>query len=74
MTTKHAFLDTNTFLHFRSFEQIHWPVVLNCDQATLVLAPVILSELDKKKYDSSGKIRERARAPLLVLVPAQSAG
>jgi hypothetical protein len=59
---KYAFLDTNTFLHYRSFDEIDWPKVLGCDEVGLLIAPVTLSELDRKKYEASGKIRDRARA------------
>src|SRR5262249_9801726 len=54
----------NTFLHFLSFDQIDWPSIARCKEVTLVVAPVILAELDRKKYEATGKIRERSRAAI----------
>ena len=61
MDHTYAFLDTNAFLHFRLFDEIDWPKLLGCDAVTLVLAPVNLGELDKKKYEGPSKVRERAQ-------------
>jgi predicted ribonuclease YlaK len=59
-----AFFDTNTILHFQDLAEIDWRSVLTCDEVLLVLAPITISELDKKKYEANGRIRERARAAI----------
>jgi predicted ribonuclease YlaK len=55
------FLDTNTFLHYKSIDEIDWRKVVDCDEVTLVLALVVVSELDKKKYEATGRVREKAK-------------
>jgi hypothetical protein len=57
-----AFLDTNTFLHYRSFDEWDWPTVLSTESVGLVLAPIVLRELDEKKYAASGKLRDRSKS------------
>ena len=62
MDERYVFLDTNTFLHFQWFDEIDWPKIHSSNSVTLVLAPVILSELDEKKYEASPRVRERAKS------------
>lgn len=57
---KYLFLDTNIFLHYRHFEDIPWKTVV-CDDFTLVVAPIVLDELDKHKDREKGKIQKRAK-------------
>ena len=57
---KYLFLDTNIFLHYRHFEDIPWKTVV-CDDFTLVVAPIVLDELDKYKDRDKGKIQKRAK-------------
>ena len=57
-----AFPDTNIFLHYTFFPEIEWNVLTNVEQITLCICPIILSELDARKYDSgSARVRDRAR-------------
>ena len=55
-----AFIDTNVLLHYRFFRDVDWAAALDEPEVVLVLAPVVLSELDDHKW--SGSRREKARA------------
>ena len=55
-----AFIDTNVLLHYRFFRHVNWAKELSAEEATLVFAPVVVEELDKRKW--AGARRERARA------------
>ena len=58
----HAFIDTNVLLHFRRLEEIDWCCHLAAKQVLLVLAPVVLRELDKHKDSHpQNKLRKRAQ-------------
>ncbi len=60
-----AFLDTNYFLHYRSVEEVDWLNLLNTESAELVVAPVVLRELNKKKeLGDRKKLRKRADSAL----------
>ncbi len=69
MVHKFSFLDTNTFLHFPSIEQIDWLKHLSAKRVTLVVAVVVLRELNKRKdaLGSPKKIRKRASLALKTL-------
>ena len=54
-----AFIDTNVLLHYRFFREVDWAAALDEPEVVLVLAPVVLSELDDHKW--SGSRREKAR-------------
>lgn len=57
-----AFLDTNILLHFTYFDQIDWPLELGYQRVCLVIAPTVLAELEKYKYDRDSQRRqERSR-------------
>lgn len=57
-----AFLDTNIFLHFQSFDQIPWQEELKAATVRLHVAAVVVSELNKHgEKHAVGHIRERAR-------------
>jgi hypothetical protein len=60
-----AFLDTNTFLHYKALEEIDWRVVLDCGEVTLVVSQVVIRDLNLRK-DGGGKkrIKERAASAL----------
>jgi rRNA-processing protein FCF1 len=68
MRTAVIFPDTNTFLHYPSIEQIDWPTHLSAQKVIIVVAPVVVRELNKKK-DTPGprKLRERASSVLKTL-------
>ena len=55
-----AFIDTNVLLHYCFFLDVDWGAALDEPEVVLVLAPVVLSELDDHKW--SGSRREKARA------------
>lgn len=58
---KFLFLDTNVYLHFKSFEQIDWKSLLQ-DEVTICVPHKVLAEIDKHKDQSRGKIQKRAKA------------
>ena len=63
-----AFLDTNTFLHFPRLDQIDWPALLHSSDVRLIVAPVVIRELNRHKdFPTSLKTRERAAAALKAL-------
>jgi len=66
----YCFLDTNILLHFQTFNEVDWPKVLNAKQVCLVLAPIVLRELDKHKDDyNNERRRNRVRVILSKLKP-----
>jgi len=59
MSAAYLFLDTNVFLHYPAFE-IDWLEIAGCGEATLVVAPVVVRELDKHKETGRTGLRNRA--------------
>ncbi len=61
----HLVLDTNVYLHFKLPDQINWWELLEADESasiTILVPPVVLSEIDTKKDQSSrSKLRDRAK-------------
>lgn len=55
-------LDTNIYLHFRSFEEVPWKEELGCDDVTILVPSVVMEEVDRKKDNERGKVQKRARA------------
>lgn len=65
MSAVALFLDTHAFLHFRPIEEIDWCKLSSSDSVDIVIAPVVLRELDKLKVMSEKKrIRKRADSAL----------
>jgi rRNA-processing protein FCF1 len=64
-----VFLDTNTFLHFRSIREIDWREVLKAPTVELIITQAVIRELDDIKESSrkQRKIRERAASALKLL-------
>ena len=60
MGPKTVFVDTQIFLHFKPIAQIEWCELLGAKPVTVVVAPIVISELDKKKIDKDPKMRKRA--------------
>ncbi|MFT3752093.1 MAG: PIN domain-containing protein [Paludibacter sp.] len=59
---KYLFLDTNIFLHFRSFEQIDWSKLIEVDDEYCIVIPeIVIKEIDKIKDTGRGKIQKRAK-------------
>ncbi len=57
----YLFLDTNSFLEFQPFESIKWAEVCGEPEFAIVIAPIVIRELNKYKDNTRGKKRERAR-------------
>jgi rRNA-processing protein FCF1 len=63
-----AFLDTNTFIHFPRVDQIDWLPLLDGMDVRLIVAPVVIRELNRHKdFPTSTKTRTRASAALKAL-------
>lgn len=62
-----AFVDTNVLLHYRFFRDVDWAEELGADEATLVFAPVVVEELDERKWAGTRRVRARARKVLKAL-------
>ena len=60
---KYIFIDTNVFLHFQDFRKIDWNKEAKAKECTLILAPIVLDELDEKKIGTS-RIGKKARQVL----------
>jgi rRNA-processing protein FCF1 len=60
---KKVFVDTNIFLHFRSFEEINWLEICQTESCILVISPIVIDELDKYKVSNDEK-GKRARKVL----------
>lgn len=58
---KYLFLDTNIFLHFKYFSEIPWSEIVSSDDITIVIAPIVVDELDRKKNDQNSKISKKAK-------------
>lgn len=65
--------DTNIFLHFKAFDQLSWDVIAT-GLRTIIVAPTVLEELDKKKWDSDRKLNSRARSALKLIDEAETGG
>jgi len=58
----YVFVDTNILIHYRRLEEIDWLKLIREEAAMLVLAPVVIRELDTHKFNHpSSKIRARVR-------------
>lgn len=61
----YALVDTNTFLHFRSLDQIDWCKELTKHSVVLIVCAAVLRELeDKAKESPDQKLRDRAQRSL----------
>lgn len=59
---KYLFLDTNIFIHFKGFEDIPWKTLLDTDDdVTIVLASIIIREIDSHKDSSKCRVKNKAR-------------
>lgn len=59
-----VFVDTNVFVHFEFFKNVDWAAELAARDVTLVLPPVVIEELDKRKWSGTRREKERAKAVL----------
>lgn len=60
MSLKAVYIDTNIFLHYKSFDEINWLNIIDADRIEIRVPSVVISELDKHKYSSSSKLRNKA--------------
>jgi rRNA-processing protein FCF1 len=58
---KYLFLDTNILLHYNDYEQIKWSELFDDNDFTIIIADTVLSEIDKQKDSSRGKIQKTAK-------------
>lgn len=59
---KYLFLDTNLFLHYKGYEDIPWNTLIGTtDKITVVIASIILREINSHKDSSKGRIKNKAR-------------
>lgn len=66
----YCFLDTNILIHKRTFDEVDWPAVVGAQDVCLVLAPIVVKELDKHKNEGKNEwVQGRARALLSKLSP-----
>lgn len=57
----YIFLDTNIFIHFKAFNDISWETIIQDSNYTIVIAPIVISELDKHKTSSNNKVATKAK-------------
>jgi len=61
MKHKVLFLDTMVYLHYKPLDQIDWPSVVDADRVSIVVPPVTIRELQRRKDSGSNSgLRERA--------------
>jgi predicted ribonuclease YlaK len=65
LTHIYCFLDTNILMEFQTFDEVEWPQLLNAQRVCLVLAPIVVYELDKHKSDYSNSRRQKRARMLL---------
>lgn len=65
------FVDTNCFIHLRDLKDLPWADLRSGDVEVLV-APIVVDELDRLKVEKSGRIRDRCRAALKQILSASA--
>lgn len=69
MTESEILIDTNQVLHFQRIDQIDWRALTGSDRCTLVIAPILLRELEQKKiFSPSAALKARAAGMIDFLV------
>jgi hypothetical protein len=69
MTTCAILIDTNLVLHYQPIDQVDWPSISGFDDCALVIAPILLRELEQQKiFNRSVALRERASRMIDFLV------
>jgi len=62
---KTVFLDTNVYLHYKLFDEIDWRNIIQRDEITIVVPPIIILELNKnKETHPQTRVRKRAATVL----------
>ena len=54
-------MDTQCYIHYNLFTDCDWRGLLGSDELTLVVVPTVLGEIEDKKFDPRGHIKQRAR-------------
>ena len=67
------FVDTNIFLHYTPIKDIDWVKLIDTSCCKLLIAPIVIDELDKYKEDNSNK-GKRARNSLKLFESFISSG
>lgn len=63
---KYIFIDTNIFLHFQDFRNIDWCKEAKSEKCTVIIAPIVIDELDEKKIGTT-RIGNKARQVLNII-------
>ena len=50
------FVDTNILMHFRRINEIDWPALAKARRCRLLIAPVVMRELEEQKVDNRSSI------------------
>lgn len=53
-------LDTNFCLHFKSMDEYPWDNHFPNEKITLIITPILVEELDRKKYSGYNHLKQRA--------------
>lgn len=68
---RRVFIDTNCFLHLRDLKDLPWGDVLQgVTELEILIAPIVIDELDRLKVEKGGRIRDRSRAALDLIASA----
>ena len=66
--SKIAFLDANVYLHYQPFDQVDWLGLLKADSVVIVVPPMTIRELNRRKdLPSRPRVRKRAGQVLRTL-------
>lgn len=69
-----VYVDTNCFIHLRDLKDLPWKEVFREAEAIeIVVAPVVIDELDRFKMDRDGRRRDRSRLALRTIEAASAA-
>lgn len=65
-----CFLDTNTLIHKQTFDEVDWPSIVGATNVCLVVAPLVLTELERHKNEGKNEwLQNRARTLVSKLRP-----
>lgn len=69
---RQVYIDTNIFIQLRDLKDLPWDDVFPVGWIEIVVAPVVIEELDKIKNERDGRKRDRSRAALKLIKQASS--
>jgi hypothetical protein len=65
------FVDTNCFIHLRDLKDLPWrSLFADARWVEIVVAPIVIEELDRFKVDRDGRRRDRSRKALNLIEAA----